>query len=138
MAQAGDRYTIVLKKSHLKWGEYRYTNSRGIRCGEGYIPIPARYARAFHLLNKKGTKKTVNCSDVFGLNLFNCTSADGLYSGVLRAQGNSKKGKIHAKQFAGNKDLKALGDWFRAIDADVGDEISVSWTSPTDVVIEKL
>lgn len=134
MAQAGDNYTITLKKSHLKWGEYRYTNSRGTVYGEGYIPIPIRYARSFNLLNQNGT----DYLDVLGVNLFNCTSADGLYTGVLRAQGNTGEGNIYAKQFAGNKDLKALGEWFRTIAADIGDQVRVSWTSPTDVIIEKL
>lgn len=134
MAQAGDSYTIMLQETHLKWGEIRYTDSRGVVYGEGYIPIPIRYARSFNLLNQNGT----DYLDVLGVNLFNCTSADGLYSGVLRAQGNTGAGNIYAKQFAGDKNLKALGAWFCDIEADVGDEVRVSWTSPTDVVIEKL
>lgn len=134
MAQKGNSYTIVLKQPHLEWGVHRYTNSRGTVYGEGYIPIPAAYARAFNLLNQNGT----NYSDVLGENLFNCVSADGLLAGILRAQGNSGAGDIYAKQFSGDGDLKALGDWFYAVGANVGDRIEVRWTSPTDIVIEKL
>lgn len=134
MAQKGDCYTITLKRPHLEWGEYRYTNSRGVVYGEGYIPIPASCAREFNLQNQNGTKY----SDILGVNLFNCVSADGQFSGVLRAQGNSGAGDIYAKQFSGDKNLKALGDWFYAIGADIDDQVRVSWTSPTDIVIEKL
>lgn len=134
MATAGNSYTIVLKKAHLEWGVHRYTGSRGIVYGEGYIPIPATYARAFNLLNQNGT----NYTDILGKNLFNCVSSDGLFAGVLRAQGNSGAGDIYAKQLSGDGDLKALGDWFYAVGANVGDKVKVLWTSPTDVVIEKL
>lgn len=132
MAKAGDTYTITLYMSHLKWGEYRYTDSRDIIYGEGYIPIPKRYARAFNILNRNGTNK----ADIFGTNLFRCKSKDGLFEGVLRAQGCSNAGDPYAKQFAGDKNLKALGDWFYAVGAGIGDQVRVTWTSPTDIVIE--
>ena len=133
MAHAGDTYTITLMESHLDWGSYRHTDSRGFVYGEGYIPIPADVAYEFHLLNRNGTKK----KDIWGLNLFNCISADGEFSGVLRSQGNQSDPN-YGKQFAGDKNLKALGDWFYAIGASVGDEIKVTWTSDTDIIIEKL
>ncbi len=133
MAKAGDSYTIRLRKSHLEWGTHRYTNSRNKIYGEGYIPIPARYARSYKLLNSNGTYG----QDSFGKNLFNCTSADGLFSGCLRSQGCNYEGNPYAKQFSGDGDLKALGEWFAAIDADVGDQIEVVFTSPTDIIISK-
>lgn len=131
MARAGDFYVITLKKPHLEWGSYRHTDSRGTVYGEGYIPIPAPEAYSFNLLNQNGTHYT----DVFGQNLFNCRSADGHFSGVLRAQGNQSDER-YAKQLAGNKDLKALGDWFYAIGASEGDQVRVTWINSTDVIIE--
>ncbi len=81
MAQAGDFYTVTLKKAHLEWGTHRYTNSRGKVYGEGYIKIPSDAAYSFGLLNSNGT----SYKDIFGQNLFYCKSKDGLYEGILRA-----------------------------------------------------
>lgn len=134
MAYAGAAYTITLRKSHLEWGTYRFTGTRNQIYGEGYIPIPARMARDLNLLNNNGTGK----KGVFGKNLFNCISADGLFQGILRAQGCKAAGDIYAKQFAGNKSLKAIGSWYAQIGAKVGDKVRVSWTSETDIIIEKL
>ncbi len=131
MATAGDTYTIVLKTPHLAWGERRYTATRGTVYGEGYIPIPANIAYRLKLLNQNGT----NYNDILGKNLFNCVSADGKFRGVLRAQGNQADDRF-AKQFAGDKNLKALGDWFYSVGADIGDKVKVTWVSPTDIVIE--
>lgn len=134
MARTGQSYTITLRKSHLEWGTHRYTNSRGIIYGEGYIPIPAKIARTFDIQNQNGTGYT----DVLGKNLFNCKSIDGLFDAVVRAQGCREAGYIYAKQFSGDGNLKALGDWFYAIGATVGDRVKISWVSPTDITIEKL
>lgn len=133
MATTGDTFTIILKEPHLAWGSYRYTGSRGIVYGEGYIPIPASDAYRIHTLNTNGTGGI----DVLGQNLFRCRSADGLYSGVLKAQGNQNDVR-YAKQFSGNDNLKAIGDWYYKIGADVGDKIRVTWVSPYDVVIERI
>ena len=134
MAQQGDSYIVTVQRAHLEWGEHRYTNSRGIIYGEGYIQIPAQYARRYNLLNQNGT----NGTDVPGFNLFNCYSADGLFSGVLRAQGCYEAGDIYAKQFAGNKNLKAVGDWYYACGMQVGDHVKVTWINSTDLCIEKI
>ncbi|MBQ9111680.1 MAG: hypothetical protein IJY06_10015 [Oscillospiraceae bacterium] len=133
MANTGDTFTIVLKRPHLEWGSYRYTNSRGVVYGEGYIPIPASDAYHIGLLNSNGT----GGRDVLGQNIFNCRSADGFFFGELKAQGNQADAAF-AKQFAGNDDLKAIGDWYYAIGANVGDRIRVRWVSPTDIIIEKI
>ena len=133
MARAGDTYTITLKKSHVKWGDFRYTHSRGTVYGEGYIPIPAKCARAFNLRNQNGV-----VVDTLGLNLFNCRSKDGFFDDVVRTQGCSKAGYVHAKQFASDGNLKGLGDWFVHVGAAVGDRVKVTWVSSTDIVIEKL
>ena len=129
MATAGDYYTIVLKEPHLEWGELRYTGSRDIIYGEGYIPIPAYIARAFDLYNS-------NSSSIgLGYNIFNCTSVDGFFRGQLKAGGSSTGGSIYAKQFHGYGDLKALGIWFAHCGAVPGDRVEVKWTSTTDIVI---
>jgi hypothetical protein len=133
MAHAGDTYDITLKRSHLEWGSYRYTNSRDIIYGEGYIPIPADIAYSFELYNKNGT----NEKDILGKNIFNCRSIDGYYNGKLRAQG-TQDNPIYAKQFSGDKDLKSIGSWFNFIQASEGDTIRITWTSPFDILIEKL
>ncbi len=133
MASAGNSYTIKLKSPHLKWGVERYTGSRDIIYGEGYIPIPADIAYDFKLLNLNGT----NGQDIFGQNLFHCKSVDGHYEGTLRAQGNQSDDR-YAKQFSGDNNLKAIGSWYAAIGAAVGDTVKVTWTSPIDIIIEKL
>lgn len=134
MAQRGDNFIVTVQKAHLEWGEHRYTNSRGIVYGEGYIKIPADVARRYNLLNQNGT----NGKDVLGENLFYCKSADGAFSGVLRAQGCQEAGDIYAKQFAGDKNLKAIGDWYYSQGVTVGDRVKVTWTSETELYIELL
>lgn len=133
MARAGDYYIVDLKQAHLEWGSHRYTDSRGIVYGEGYIQIPADIAYRLKLYNNNGTRHT----DILGENLFNCTSADGLFEGVLRAQGNQPN-KNYAKQFSGDKNLKSVGSWYQSIAANIGDRIKVTWTSPTDIIIERI
>ena len=134
MAQRGDSYEITLKPSHIKWGEYRYTGSRDSRELEGYIPIPREYSIKYKILNSNGTEQ----ENIYGINLFNCRSTDGLYEGVLKAQGSSCAGDIYAKQFSGFGDLQALGKWYKEINASVGDRIRITWKSTTDIEIEKL
>lgn len=134
MAYAGASYTITLCRSHLEWGTYRFTGTRNQIYGEGYIPIPAHVARSLNLLNNNGTGDR----NVPGVNIFNCVSADGFYHGHLRAQGCKSAGDIYAKQFAGDKALKAIGSWYAQIGAQVGDMVRVTWTSATDIIIEKL
>ena len=126
-------YEITLKRAHLEWGSHRYTNSRGIIYGEGYIPIPANVAYTNNVYNQNGT----GGKDIIGQNLFYCSSADGLYQGILRAQGNPDDSR-YAKQFSGDKNLKAIGTWFYQTGASIGDRIRVTWTSPTEILIEKL
>lgn len=133
MARTGDTFTIILKRPHLEWGSFRHTNSRGIVYGEGYIPIPADYAYQYNLFNSNET----NGRDILGQNLFNCSSADGLFSGVVKAQGNQSDNK-YGKQLAGNDNLKAIGDWYYEIGANIGDKIKVTWENTTDIIIEKI
>lgn len=132
MAKAGDSYIVTIEKSHLEWGKHRYTNTRGIVYGEGYIKIPAKEARRLNLLNANGTDN----KNVLGENLFNCVSADRNFKGVLRAQGCSGAGEPYAKQFAGDNNLKAIGDWYYSVGAKEGNKVKVTWSSHTDIVIE--
>lgn len=66
MAKAGDQFIVELRETHLGWVTHRYTDSRDIIPGEGYIPIPFRYAKLYQLYNSNKT----NCSDTLGVNIF--------------------------------------------------------------------
>lgn len=39
MANAGDTFTVELNQAQLEWGTFRFTGSRGLRYGEGYLKI---------------------------------------------------------------------------------------------------
>ena len=129
MAQKGNSYTIQLKQTHLNWGVLRYTSSRGIVYGEGYIPIPAVYARQYNLYNSN--YRTTG----LGYNQFNASSSDDLFNGRLKTSGCKEAGDIYAKNLHGSGNLKALGSWFSQINAAAGDFIEVRWTSPTDIML---
>lgn len=134
MAQAGDLYTVTLKPSHIAWGTYRNTGTRGPVEGEAYLPIDRRHAEAFNIVNGNAT----NNRPILGRNLFNFRTADGYLSGQLRAQGSSEAGDIYAKQFSVNGDLKRLGEWYEHIGARVGTQISIEWISPYDIILAVL
>ena len=133
MANLGS-YIVTLNEAHLKWGVHRYTGSRGYVYGEGYIPIPAEQARFLGLYNSNKTAGR----DVYGENLFHCTSKDGLFRGVLKAQGCKSEGDSFAKQLSGNNDLKSIGSWYAAINAQIGDRVKVSIIGYDTIEIEKL
>jgi len=134
MARTGKYYDVKVKKAHLGWGTYRHTSSRKRRKGEAYIKIPAKYARSLQLLNQNGTGH----QDIPGKNIFNCTSKDNTYSGILKAQGCKARGDKYAKQFSEKENLKGLGKWYKAMNASVGDIVRVTFISETDVCIELL
>ena len=104
MAKIGDSYIVTLEKAHLEWGTHRYTGSRSQIYGEGYLRIPRQVACEFSLYNSNFT----GGADVLGVNIFNCTSADGLFKDQLKAQGNSRRGDVYAKQFSGNNSTKYM------------------------------
>lgn len=132
MPTIGDRFTVEIKEAHLNWGSHRHTNSRDIVYGEGYIQIPKEYARNFNIYNSKYN----NDNDILGINVFNCSSDDGFFNNVeLKACGNSVAGDVYAKQFQGSGSLQLIGDWYHHVNAQVGDHVEVTWTSPTDIVI---
>lgn len=47
MANTGDSFIVKLTPSQLGWGTERYTDSRDIRYGEGYLSIPRTGMRTF-------------------------------------------------------------------------------------------
>lgn len=134
MANTGDIFEVELNRPQLEWGTFRRTDSRGHRHHEGYLKIPKHIARNLLLFNTNHT----HGEDVWGENIFNATSTDRLFQGTLRAEGCSNAGDPYAKQFAGDKNLMALGDWYAQINAQVGDTIRVTFTSPTDIVLERI
>ena len=134
MANTGDTFTVQLNQAQLELGTFRFTGSRGLRYGEGYLKIPKHIARTLQLFNGNYT----NGFDIVGKNIFHATSADGLFNGPLRSEGCSNAGDSYAKQFAGDKNLMELGYWYTQINAQVGDSIRVTFTFPSDIVLEKL
>lgn len=131
MAHTNDSYTIQLRPSHLGWGNYRYTNSRDIIYGEGYIPLPRRYAIDFDVFNSN------NDDTGLGFNLFYATSLDGFLNNVpLLAQGSSTAGDIYAKQFSVQGNLQVIGSWYSDQHATTNNSVRVTWTSPTNILLE--
>lgn len=130
MPKQGDNYTVTLKETYIQWGDFRHTTSRERIINEVYFPIPADKAREFNIYNsnKEGAniEYTVITSDGFTIN------------GKLKAQGCSSAGEIHAKNLSGAGNLKLLGPWMSSINAKVGDQIKIEWTSPTEILLTKL
>lgn len=130
MATSGDRFITTLKRAHLEWGSFRHTNSRGIIYGEGYLQIPAKEARRLNITNS---------NLVGGNNVYICSSIDGYLNNItLKSTGCNKAGDIYAKQFNGNGNLKLIGNWFRHINARVGDQIEILWITSNKIQIRKL
>ncbi|OES43347.1 hypothetical protein [Domibacillus iocasae] len=128
MPRTGDTFTTTLKQAHLEWGSHRHTNTRGTVYGEGYLHIPRQVATALDIYNS-------NCP---GANItYTCNSVDGFLQNVsLKASGCSTAGDIYAKQFQGNGNLQLLGQWFRHVNAQIGDQVRILFTSPTEMEIE--
>lgn len=130
MPNANDTFITILKKAHLEWGSHRHTTSRGVVYGEGYLQIPSTEATRLKIYNSNNKAAIIE---------YNCNSRDGFLVDVkLKASGCSNGGDVYAKQFQGSGNLKVLGDWFKAVDAQVGDQIQINWTSPVDIVIAKI
>jgi len=130
MPLAGDTFITTLQKAHLEWGSHRHTNSRGTVYGEGYLQIPKPIARQFGIYNSNQPVANI---------IYNCNSVDGfLRDETLKASGSSTAGDIYAKQFQGNGNLQLIGDWFNHMNAQIGDRVRITWTSPTDIEIERI
>lgn len=118
MPKSGDSYTIELKPSHLHWGTYRYTGTRGAVAGEAYVPIPKQYA------------------EDYGIYVGSCYTAvfsDGFQGFVAKAAGSQHAGGVYAKQFQGDGDLKAFGYWYTALEAEEGDRVRVTFLSDSKI-----
>lgn len=130
MPEQHDEFIVTLGKTHLGWGTHRYTQTREVIYNEGYLPIPKKIAVALEIY--MSNKKDANIIYTFSTN-------DGFYiNEELKASGCSTKGDIYAKNLAGNGNLKLLGKWFTHIQAQVGDKIKISFTSPTTIILSKV
>lgn len=129
MPKTGDSFITTLKQAHLEWGEFRHTNSRGIRIGEGYLQIPSDDAYNFEITN--------NSSPVRSAEYDFSTSDSFIVNNKLLASGNQNKAEF-AKQFHGSKNLQLLGDWYNFIDAQIGDQIEIKFISPTEILLTKI
>ena len=134
MANKGNKFIVVLTESQLGWGEKRYTSSRNYRKGEAYLARPRRIAQELELYNSNYKEG----KDILGINIFNCTSSDGKFICQFKSQGSKSAGDKYAKQFSVNDDLRALGNWYSEINARVGDQIEVYFTSPCDICLTYL
>lgn len=132
MPHAGDSFIVELSDTHLDWGNYRHTHSRNRIVGEAYIPIPSEYARMFKIYNSNYG------SSGLGVNEFNAWTVSGDYLGVVKTSGSKKAGDVYAKNLHGSGDLKSLGNWFYRVSMRPGDKVKVKWTTPKDIILEKL
>ena len=128
MPQTGDSFITTLKQAHLEWGEFRHTNSRGIRIGEGYLQIPSDDAYNFNITNHNSDIRSAE---------YDFSTSDGfIVNNKLLASGNQHKAEF-AKQFHGLGNLQLLGDWFISIDAQIGDQIEIKFISPTEILLTR-
>ena len=129
MPNAGDSFTTTLLKAHLEWGELRYTDSRGIIYGEGYLQIPADVAYSLNITNGKSAIRSAE---------YDFSTADGyIKNGKLLASGNQSKEEF-AKQFHGAGDLKLLGDWYYHLGLQLGDKVQCDFISDTEILLTKI
>ncbi|MBN2598117.1 MAG: hypothetical protein JXR82_15180 [Marinifilaceae bacterium] len=129
MANDGDSFITTLKKAHLEWGSHRYTSSRDIIYGEGYLQIPADIAYDLDITNNHSSLRSAE---------YDFSTDDGfIVNGKLLASGNQSEEEF-AKQFQGLGNLKLLGDWFNHINAQVGDQIQIDFKSATEILLTKL
>lgn len=131
MPNTGDTYDVNLEPAHLGWGNHRYTDTRDVIYGEGYVPIPLSFARAHSVFNSNHTPEGL------GTNLYLASSADGYLQNVmLLAQGCKEAGDELAKQFSVQGDLKEIGRWYASQRATTANSVRVTWTSPTELILE--
>lgn len=130
MPNPNDSYVVTLKKAHLEWGTHRYTNTRDRIYGEGYLQIPRHMAETLGIFNSNQNKEPIE---------YTCSSKDGFLKNVtLKASGSSTAGDVYAKQFQGSGNLKTLGEWYRHINAQEGDQVEIFWVRPTEILISKI
>lgn len=131
MAECGNTYTVSLKPSHLDWGEYRHSTNRDFISGEGYIPIPRKFAVSFKIYNSNYSLNE------FGVNLFYASSVDGFLKDViLLAQGSCSAGDIYAKQFSVQGNLRMIGSWYKSQNAGPDNSVKVTWIDKDKILLE--
>ena len=99
--------------------------------GEGYIAIPKSYAVRYNIFNSN------NQQTGLGYNEFIASTADGfIQNEVLLAQGSNTAGDPYAKNFAVKGDLKRIGSWYANCGVTDDSSVRVTFTSPTNVLLE--
>jgi len=130
MAKTGESFEVTLKKTHVGWGTYRRTASRGLIPNEGYLPIPSKVAVSLNITNLHNKKQT---------NIYKFSTGDGFFKDeYLKASGNTKKGGIYAKNMHGNGNLKLLGAWYNHAGIIAGDKVKVEFTAPFEILLTKI
>jgi hypothetical protein len=129
MPKTGDTFITELKRAHLEWGSHRYTSSRGIVYGEGYLQIPSKIAYQLDITNNSSTLTSA---------AYDFSTSDGFINkGKLLASGSQYR-KEYAKQFQGLGNLKLLGNWFISLRVKAGDRIQVDFISQSEILLTKL
>lgn len=127
MPAKGDYYIVVVKPSHIDWGEYRNPTNRPIIKGESYVKIPSEYARKYNIVRG---------------NIYTAHFTNGLPSMTIKASGNGpyKNGIQYAKQFegVGHGACKAFTSWYRASNIIIGDRIRVEFISAKEIIFIKV
>ena len=131
MPQAGDSFTVQIGASQRDWGTFRKPTNRALIEGEGYIAIPKSYAVRYNIFNSN------NQQTGLGYNEFIASTADGfIQNEVLLAQGSNTAGDPYAKNFAVKGDLKRIGSWYANCGVTDDSSVRVTFTSPTNVLLE--
>lgn len=117
---------------YTDWGTRRpkrNTESRPEIDDEAYISIPQADARRLSIFmsNQRGA-----------ITEYEWASADGVYGGILKAQGNVAGGSVYAKQFAVSGNLKGLKGFIEENDLFDGIEIQVDIVAPYALILTPL
>lgn len=117
---------------YTDWGTRRpkrNTESRPEISDEAYISIPQADARrlSIYMSNQIGA-----------ITEYEWVSADGVYRGILKAQGNVGAGNVYAKQFAVSGDLKGLKRFIEENDLFDDIEIRVDIVEPYSLILTPL
>lgn len=99
------QYYVRLKEVHINW-THRTGPKRG---NEAYLPIPAKYAYGFGILNG---------------DIYTCNYIGSDQTVMLRAAGTQSR-RNYAKQFQGSENLRILYDWYQSNNATEGDYVIV-------------
>lgn len=131
MPKKGDTFNVPIGNAQLGWGTHRNPTNRAPISGEAYFAIPRIYAKRYGLYNSKHSKTGL------GYNEFYASTADGFINEeILLAQGNVEAGDPYAKNFSFKGNLKRLGDWFTYCGATTSNQIRVTFTSSTALILE--